>query len=109
MSGRLQLAHGIALTTTNMSEVKHIDGWISGHTNNGPGYELGGGAGWADFWEGNPTHRDPTIVTVTVTIFPDGKRQRLFTEQEVRMALSRFAHFVEGKTGAWVSPSDITL
>ena len=64
---------------------KKIEGVISG-AQNGPGYELGNGAGFCDFWEGSDRKLGEGGMSATL-ILHDGPPERVFTESEVRAML----------------------
>lgn len=61
-----------------MNSTRKIEGYLTAHDANGPGYELGSGAGFGSFWEGDPTKFLPDALPVTLII---GKG---YTEEEVK-------------------------
>lgn len=51
-----------------MNSTRKIEGYLTAHDANGPGYELGSGAGFGSFWEGDPTKFLPDALPVTLII-----------------------------------------
>jgi len=51
-----------------MSTTRKIEGYLTAHDDNGPGYELGNGAGFGSFWEGDATKFLPEALPVTLVI-----------------------------------------
>lgn len=63
---------------------KKIEGILT-NMDNGPGCELGDGAGWCDFWEGKErTFFDKRQSNATLIDWGQSKHERVFTESEVR-------------------------
>jgi len=60
---------------------KTIKGYITG-TDNGPGYELGSGAGFCDFWESGNLGGAKTPATIIIGDEP------VFTEAQVKAMLN---------------------
>ena len=73
---------------------RKIEGYLTAHDDNGPGYELGNGAGFGSFWEGDPTKFLPDALPVTLII--DGKG---YIESEV-MAMAREVLLLCNELGA---------
>lgn len=62
-----------------MSTTRKIEGYLTAHDDNGPGYELGKGAGFGSFWEGDATKFLPDALPVTLIIGGNG-----YTVDEVK-------------------------
>jgi len=56
-----------------------IKGYLTAHDDNGPGYELGSGAGFGNFWEGDVTKVVPGALPVTLIT-----EEPAYTATEVR-------------------------
>lgn len=69
-----------------MSTTRKIEGYLTAHDDNGPGYELGSGAGFGSFWEGDATNFLPESLPVTLVI--GGK---CYTEEEHEAEFQRRA------------------
>lgn len=69
-----------------MSTTRKIEGYLTAHDDNGPGYELGSGAGFGSFWEGDATKFLPEALPVTLVI--GGKA---YTEEEHEAEFQRRA------------------
>jgi hypothetical protein len=59
-----------------------IEGVLTG-TDNGPGYELGNGKGWCDFWEGKERKFGKGKSNATLIEWGQSQHERVFTESEV--------------------------
>lgn len=67
--------------------MKKIEGFITS-AENGPGYELGLGEGYCDFWEGSErVFGKATSNNLATLIIHEGERERVYTESEVRAML----------------------
>lgn len=70
---------------------KKIEGFITGR-NNGPGYELGDGKGYCDFWEGKERKFGVAADANRATlILHEGAPEKVFTESEVKKIIERLA------------------
>jgi hypothetical protein len=78
--------------------MKKIEGYVTSE-DHGPGYELGNGAGWTDFMEGNQPEGIEGITPATLVIGSPGDKQapRVFTEQEV-VKMLREAYYINPET-----------
>jgi hypothetical protein len=100
------------MADTNIKpEQRVITGYLTAHDDNGPGYELGSGAGFGNFWEG-PAHitlRGVTALPCTL-IIGDGK---VYTEEQVRGMLKEVCmsalefELHRGLPGMLIQPGDV--
>jgi len=78
-------AEGIAqtptLTMSTTNKTKVIEGWVR-PSENGPGYELGNGAGWCEFNEcGQPNHGDlPATLVIGEKAWPESKVKEMLRD-----------------------------
>ena len=87
-----------------MSATRKIEGYLTAHDDNGPGYELGNGAGFGSFWEGDATKFLPEALPVTLVI--GGK---CYTEEEHEAEFQRRAKAMLKDILAILSPDRVEI